>query len=141
MQQDHALEGGHDRAPGVGGYSPADGLRVLGGVMAAGAVALPALPSVGPLCGLRRFTGVPCPFCGMTTGVIAMSRGDVVAAAAANPAAPLLVAAVVLAFLPFVYRSRPFREVASRVRPSGPKLLLLLLPVLWIWELHRFDQI
>jgi hypothetical protein len=124
--------------------SHARDLRTLGGAMAIGAVALPVLPDVGPLCPLRRLTGVPCPFCGMTTGVLALSRGDVLAAFAANPVAPLLVAAVVLSFLPFVYRSRPFREGSERVRRVGRvgrAVPWLLLPLLWVWELHRFDRI
>lgn len=109
--------------------------------MAAGALLLPQLPDVGPVCPLRRLTGVPCPFCGMTTGVLALSQGDVVASLAANPAALLLVVAVVISFAPFVYRSAPFRAAAARVRPTGARVLWLLLPGLWIWELHRFDHL
>lgn len=116
-------------------------LRSLGGLMAGGAVVLPFLPDVGPLCPLRRATGVPCPFCGMTTGVLALARGDAVAAVAANPAAPLLVAAVVISFLPLVYRSRLFRTAAARARRGGRVLPWLMLPLLWIWQLHRFDYI
>lgn len=116
-------------------------LRALGGVMAAGAVALPVLPDVGPLCPLRRMTGIPCPFCGMTTGVLALSRGDVLGAFSANPVAPLLVVAVVVAFLPIAYRSAPVRAAASRARPAGRVLPWLALPFLWVWQLHRFDHI
>ncbi len=129
------------QGPVDGQLTPARDLRALGAVMAAGAVVLPFAPAVGPLCPLRRVTGVPCPFCGMTTGVLALSRGDVLAAFAANPVAPVLVVAVMLAFLPFVYRSDPFRAVLPRARPAGRIAPWLLLPVLWIWELHRFDHI
>jgi Protein of unknown function (DUF2752) len=125
--------------------SVANDLRVLGAVMVAGAGLLPAVPDVGPLCPLRRVTGVPCPFCGMTTGVLALSRGDVVSAFVANPVAPLLVVAVVISFLPFVYRSGPFRWATARATAGTNGLVRLgpwlLLPVLWLWELHRFDQI
>ena len=106
---------------------------------------LAAVPDVGPLCPLRRATGVPCPFCGMTTGVLALSRGDVVAAFAANPLAPLLVLAVVVAFLPFVYRSDSFRRTRAKARARSGSLSRfgpwMLLPVLWIWELHRFASL
>lgn len=122
-------------------HSRAGDLQVLGALMVVGAAALPVLPDVGPLCPLRRLTGVPCPFCGMTTGVLALSRGDVIAAFAANPVAPLIVAAVVLSFLPFIYRSRPLREGFARARPAGRVVPWLLLPLLWVWELHRFDYI
>jgi hypothetical protein len=132
----------HDEAVDLAfASSKADDLRALGAVMAAGGMVMPLLPDVGPLCPLRRVTGVPCPFCGMTTGVLALCRGDLAGAFAANPAAPLLVAAVVIAFLPFVYRSGSFGVAASRLRPVGPLLPWLLLPVLWVWELHRFDRL
>ena len=76
--------------------------------------------------------------------MLALSRGDVLAAFAANPVAPLLVAAVVLSFVPFVYRSTLFREASARARPVGRvgrAVPWLLLPFLWVWELHRFDRI
>lgn len=109
--------------------------------MGAGALIMPKLPDVGPLCPWRRLTGIPCPICGMTTGVLALSHGDMVGAFVANPAAPLLVAAVVISFLPFVYRSTAFREAVARARPLARAGPWLLLPFLWVWQLHRFDHL
>lgn len=37
-------------------------------------------------CWLRDVSGLPCPGCGITTSLLALGRGDVVAACAANPA-------------------------------------------------------
>ncbi|MFQ5558091.1 MAG: DUF2752 domain-containing protein [Acidimicrobiales bacterium] len=122
------------------GTSAAD-LRCLGAVMLGGAVVLPVMPAVGPLCPLRRVTGVPCPFCGMTTGVTATAHGDLLGAVAANPAAPLLVLAVLLAFVPRLYRSRHLRSVVRTPRPARRVLPWIALPLLWIWELHRYDRI
>jgi len=54
-------------------------------------------------CLLRELTGLPCPGCGITTSLLALARGDVMAAAAANPAgvgvAALLVGQALLAGL------------------------------------------
>lgn len=52
-----------------------------------------------PPCMFHTLTGLPCPFCGMTTAFTLMSRGKLGAAFAAHPLGPLLYAAtwVVLA--------------------------------------------
>ncbi len=57
-------------------------------------VALVAMPSavtwiIGGLdaaCLFRSLAGLPCPGCGITTSLLALGRGDVVAAWSANPA-------------------------------------------------------
>ena len=107
--------------------------------MAAGAVALPRLPAVGPLCPLRRVTGIPCPFCGMTTGVIALSHGDVGASLAANPLAIVVVLAVLVACLPAAVRAALGRRVTFS--QTARRRLPWLLGPLWLFELHRYDQI
>jgi hypothetical protein len=102
----------------------------------AGSALLVALGAALPLlshppglpCPLRTFTGVPCPLCGMTTGVEATLYGHPLQAASANPAAPLLVASAVYAIA-----RRPARVVA----PAW--LLVLLAACSWLFELYRFD--
>lgn len=93
------------------------------------------LPLVGwpPRCLLRAATGVPCPFCGMTTGVLATLRGDLADAFAANPAAPVLVVAVALAA--FGQLPRPWR---TRVAKTGRRWRWPALAGLWVFQLHRF---
>ena len=79
-------------------------------------------------CLLRSATGVPCPLCGMTTGVLALAEGDVGASLAANPGAIVFVVAVAIA-------------LTGRARPLGARLLPLRLPLLgamWLFELRRF---
>ena len=43
-----------------------------------------------PSCPLRMVTGLPCPFCGLTTGSAWMVRGDVAQAFQSNILAPML---------------------------------------------------
>ena len=96
--------------------------------MLGAALVLPALPGhPGLLCPLRTITGVPCPFCGMTTSVEATAHLRFRDAFAANPAGLVLVAAA----LWFVLR-RP-----GQVRYSLP-LLWVGLALRWVFELHRF---
>ncbi len=57
-----------------------------------------SLPSV-VLCPLRRVTGVPCPFCGMTRSVTAVARGDLGASLALNPGGIALVVAAIALLL------------------------------------------
>jgi hypothetical protein len=111
-------------------------LRGFGVVIAAGAVVLPLLPEVGPLCPLRRLTGIPCPFCGMTTAMVALLRLQPADAFMANPAALLLAVAILVACLPAAARRRPTID-RSRLGP----LAWLAVPLLWVWQLHRFELI
>ena len=114
-------------------------LRAVGLLMAAGGLLLPLGPDVDlPLCPLREVTGVPCPFCGMTTATIAAAHGDFGGSIAANPAALVLVVAVAAAFVPPLYRSGLLRRIAARARPWLVRLPWFALPVLWFWQLDRF---
>jgi hypothetical protein len=62
-------------------------------------------------CPLRTLTGVPCPFCGMTTATVAITHGRWGAAASANPLAYL--AAALLACTAPVLVARAAGWVAS----------------------------
>ena len=117
-------------------------LRVAGGAMLGLSYLVPLVPSPGTLCPLRRFTGIPCPFCGLTTGVVATSHGHLLAGGAANPVAPLLVMATVVGWLVWGLRRSGRMAMAWEApawlwtwsgRALGPALFLV-----WVFELHRF---
>jgi len=46
-----------------------------------------------PPCPLRATTGIPCPFCGVTTGTAWMARGDIAGAWRSNILSPFLMTA------------------------------------------------
>jgi hypothetical protein len=103
-------------------------LRIAGALMLAGALALPVLPGPdGVPCPLRTLTGIPCPFCGMTTSVIAAVHLHPTAAVGANPAG---VVAVVVALALLVFRRRRQATVPAWTLPAA-------LAAMWIWELVR----
>jgi hypothetical protein len=104
-------------------------LRAPGATLLVGGIVLAHLPvGVGLPCPLRTLTGVPCPFCGVTTSVRATLGGHLVTALGA---APLGVAAVVAAVVAVVGRGPRTLRVPS-------VLLGALLAGEWLFELHRF---
>ena len=98
------------------------------------------LPLVGwpPRCLLRATTGVPCPFCGMTTGVLETLRGDLGAAFAANPAAPLAVVATVVLVAAIALRRFGARTGVAAAWSRAIRWRWPVLAGLWAFELHRF---
>lgn len=125
----------------VASSDPAANLRFLGVGMVVGGALMTALPATNViLCPLRAITGVPCPFCGMTTGTLALARGDMVGSIAANPAAIVLVVAVLLAFVPVSAR-RALAAIGATVPRPPPWLVWVMLAPLWLWQLARFGLI
>ena len=116
---------------GLRGTSQVDlhGVRIAGSVMLAAAALVPLLPGPdGVPCPLRSLTGLPCPFCGMTTSVTAAVHLDPLQAVAASPAGLL---AVVVAVALLVFRDRQTVDVPVWVAPAG-------LVAMWLWQLVRF---
>jgi hypothetical protein len=72
-------------------------LRLAGAGMLTVAALTPPIPiaSVPYRCPLRTLTGIPCPFCGMTRGVIEAVHVHLSASFLFNPGAMLLVALAV----------------------------------------------
>jgi hypothetical protein len=93
-------------------------------------------------CPLRTLTGIPCPFCGLTTATVALGHGDLNGAAAANPLA-LLVAALVLGTLPILVArlvgfGRPPTPWSDRARRRTGWVVGVLVAASWVFQLHRF---
>lgn len=104
--------------------------RLAGIVMMAGAFVVPLFAGAFPevWCPLRASTGVPCPFCGLTTSVTATMHLDFPAAVQANPFG--IVAIVAAAALLFV-RNRTAIKIPVPV-------IVLGLALSWAWQLGRY---
>jgi hypothetical protein len=96
--------------------------------MLAAAAVLPALPgNPGLPCPLRTITGIPCPFCGMTTSVEATVHLQFGDALAANPAGVVL---VIVAIVLLVLRPKSI--------PVPMTVAVMAVGLMWVFELQRF---
>ncbi len=103
-------------------------LRVAAAAMLAVAAVWPRLPVPHvTTCPLRLVTGVPCPFCGMTRGVVAAVHGDVIGSLVFNPGAVVLLALAVALL------------VAWRVRRVSIPVWVLVgwFGTLWAYQLFK----
>jgi len=110
---------------------PAVGLSAAtGGALALGAAGvLGASSATGLTCLFSMATGADCPFCGLTHGVAALGAGDISAALAANPLAPLAVGLALA--VPFAL----LRGRRLQVHPAAPWALAALLLAVWLVRL------
>lgn len=125
------------------------GRLALGALATAAGAALstPLFAAVGPVCPLRRLTGIPCPACGSTTALAALATLHPLDALAANPftVAAVAVGALGLGALAIGGRAREAAEgLRSRARSLPRRAQVVALVALavasWTWQLHRFDR-
>lgn len=109
------------------------GRRTAGLALTAALLAVLVIPWRPPtLCLLRGLTGVPCPFCGGTTALVQLGRGDLVAALQASPL-------VVLGAPVWTAWPRLGAALRSRISPrTGWTGLGVALLASQLWQLHRY---
>jgi hypothetical protein len=93
-------------------------------------------------CPLRTLTGVPCPFCGMTTATVALAHGQWSIAARTSPLA-CLAAGLVIGTAPVLLarvagKAAPPRPWSAAARRRTGRIVAVIVACSWVFQLHRF---
>ncbi len=96
-------------------------------------------------CPLRTLTGVPCPFCGLTTATVALAHGEWATAAKTSPLAYLaaiLVVGTAPVLVARVFGRATLPRPASRVtRRRVSRVMIVIVALSWLFQLHRYGFI
>ena len=83
-----------------------------------------------PPCFFHYITGIPCPFCGMTTSFALIVRGDLVHAWVANPWGPLFYLSLLV--MNFIYAFSILKKRPIRIELQlSPLYIVIALLTLW----------
>jgi glycerol-3-phosphate acyltransferase PlsY len=127
-------------------YSVPEHITMLGAAAALVGSAYPMIMAHtggrGIPCPLRALTGVPCPFCGMTTATVALTHGGWGTAARTSPLA-CLAAALVVGTAPVLLarttgRMRPPHPWSAAARQRTGRVMAVVVAASWIFQLHRY---
>ena len=98
------------------------------------------------VCLVKKFTGYPCPSCGITRSILHLIHGDVLAAVFINPAglivAPLMVILPVWIFIDLVLGRQSLAELFPKIerhltRKCVHLPLLVILTINWAWSIAK----
>jgi hypothetical protein len=99
------------------------------------------------ICIFKNVTGIPCPSCGATTGIIHILHGELQAALASNPLAYPLCLAIIYATLCFIadvclrqnrlYTTYNFLQQKLKQRPAILYSILIIITLNWVWILIK----
>ena len=92
------------------------------------------------MCPLKNVFSIPCPACGMTTGVVHLLNGQWNSALQAHLFSPLLLAAMAAAGLAVILPAPTHRRLITRVAmleksTAAGMWIVVGLGVFWIWRL------
>lgn len=99
------------------------------------------------LCWFKTISGLPCPACGSTNGIVEIFRGNFYKAFQYNPFAfSSLIILIVSSFwviYDLIFKKDGFYKFYSAVNDKLQKkriiiLIILLFLIIWIWNIYKF---